>query len=172
MSMFEDTPIEGWVKRLRDKLLELKESLDFEPLLQSWERLKQSAQALGDTLLRGLGWAWDNILVPLAHWTIEELAPSLINLLATAFDFLRAVLERLAPIFEKIWEGILKPLFQFIGDVVIKILEDLNGLLGDLAKLISGEISFKDFINGLSDSEVLLGSVLAAVVLVYGALGI
>ena len=172
MSMFEDTPIEGWVKRLRDKLLGLKESLDFEPLLQSWERLKQSAQALGDTLLRGLGWAWDNILVPLAHWTIEELAPSLINLLATAFDFLRAVLERLAPIFEKIWEGILKPLFQFIGDVVIKILEDLNGLLGDLAKLISGEISFKDFINGLSDSEVLLGSVLAAVVLVYGALGI
>lgn len=172
MSMFEDTPIEGWVARIRDKLLELKESLDFEPLLQSWERLKESAQALGDTILKGLGWAWDNILVPLAHWTIEKLAPTLINLLATAFDFLRAVLERLSPILEKIWEKILKPLFQFIGDVVIKVLEDLNGLLGDLAKLLSGEISFKDFIDGLSDSEVLLGSVLAAIVLVNGALGI
>lgn len=167
-SMFEDTPIDGIFKKIRDKLIELKESLDFTPLLESWDRLKESARALGETILNGLGWAWDNILVPLAHWTIEELAPTLVSLLASAFDFLRATLEALAPVFDWLWQHILKPLFEFIGTVAIGALESLNKLLKDLADLISGKISFGEFIKGLTGAEYAIGLVVA----VLGAAGL
>ena len=171
-SMFEDTPIDGIFKKIRDKLIELKDSLDFEPLLFEWERLKKSVKELGEVIVSALAWAWDNILVPLAHWTIEEFAPTAVHLLATAFNFLKTVLEALAPVFQNLWDDILKPLFKFIGDTVIQTLWDLNDILVDLGRVIKGEISFSDFIKGMSDSEVVVLSLLSAVLLVNGAISI
>lgn len=162
MSAFEDTPIDGIFKKIRDKLLELRDSLDFEPLKKSWDHLKESIQGLCDVILGALAWAWDNILVPLAHWTIEQLAPVLVDMLANAFDLLRAVLERLAPIFDWLWQHIMKPLFEFIGSVVITVLENFNKLLKDLADLVSGKITFKEFIKGASDLELIIAAVCLA----------
>ena len=168
MSMFEDTPVDGFFKNLRDRIVALRDSLDFEPLRKSWERFKDSIKSFGEVVAAGLGWAWDNILLPLAHWTIESAAPVLINILASAFNFLTAVLERLAPVFDWIWQKILKPVFTFIGSVAIKALQGLNDLLQDLADLISGKISFSEFIKGLTNTE----SIIASVCTVLGALGL
>ena len=168
MSMFTDTPIDGIFAKMKQKLDELKASLDFSKLKASWDRLKESVQALGEAILSGLGWVWDNILVPLAHWTIEEAAPVLVNLLASAFELLTAVLERLAPIFDWLWQNILRPVFSFIGDVAVGALQALNDLLKDLADLISGKISFKEFITGLSTSETVVGGLCLAL----GSLGL
>ena len=167
-TMFNDTPINEFFQKIRDKLLELKESMNFEPLKQSWDRLKESVQAFADVVVKGLAWAWDNILVPLAHWTIEKAAPALVNTLAGAFDLLRAVLVKISPIIDALWQNILKPLFAFIGDVAIKVLEGLNSLLADLSRLISGEISFGEFIKGASDMELAI----LAVVVALGTLGL
>ena len=169
--MFQDTPIDGFFAKIRDKLLELKESLNFEPLLESWERLKESAKSLGDTILQGLGWVWENILVPLAHWTIEEAAPVLIDTLAKAFDFLREVLEKLAPLFDWLWQKILKPLFAFIGDVVLKVLEEFGDLLEHLADVLDGKLTFKEFIQEASDLELIILAVVVALGVV-GLLGV
>lgn len=168
MSMFEDTPVDGFFKKLRDRIIALKESLDFEPFRKSWERFKDSIKSFGEVVAAGLGWAWDNILYPLSKWTIEKAAPVLINALASAFNFLTEVLKRLAPIFDWIWQKILKPVFSFIGSVAIKALQGLNDLLQDLADLISGKISFSEFIKGMSDSE----SIIASVCTVLGTLGL
>ena len=162
MSMFEDTPINGIFAKIKAKLDELRDSLNFEPLRASWDRLKESIRGLADTILQGLAWAWDHILVPLSHWTIEKLAPELVTLLANAFNLLNKILRALAPYFEWFWENVLKPCFTFIGNIAIKVLQTFNGLLEKLAKLVGGEVSFKEFIKGLSDSEVILGVVLAA----------
>lgn len=170
--MFEDTPIDGIFKKIRDKLIELKDSLNFEPLLFEWERLKKSVKELGAVIVSALSWAWDNILVPLAHWTIEEFAPTAVHLLATAFDFLRTVLEVLSPILLNLWEKILKPMFNFIGDVVLQTLWDLNDVLIDLGRVLKGEVSFKDFINGLTDSQTWVFALLSAIVLVSSAISI
>lgn len=171
MSAFEDTPIDGIFKKIRDKLIELKDSLDFEPLKKSWEHLKESLQRLADVIMGALAWAWENILVPLAHWTIEKLAPQLVELLANAFNLLCAILERLAPVFDWLWQHIMKPLFEFIGSVVITVLDNLNRLLKDLADLIDGKITFKEFIKGASDMELVIG-VLCAALGVGGLIGL
>ena len=170
--MFVDTPISGIFAKIRDELMSFVDGLDFEPLLQSWERLKQSAQALGDTLLRGLGWAWDNILVPLAHWTIEELAPALINLLAAAFNALDAALNAVAPYAEWIWDNFLKPIAEWAGDAFITALQTMTDLFHDLADLISGKMSFTEFLDQLTPLEAIFLAIGTALVAVNIALGI
>ena len=166
--MFKDTPIDGIFAKIKAKLDELKNSLNFEPLKQAWDKLKESLGGLAETISGGLKWAWDNVLVPLAHWTIERLAPELVTLLANAFSLLDAILQRLAPYFDWFWQNVLRPCFSFIGDVVIGVLQTFNGLLEKLAKLIRGDLSFSEFIKGLTTSESIIGVLL----IVLGANGL
>ena len=170
--MFEDTPISGIFAKMRDKLIELKNELDFEPLKKSWDNLKQSIQGLADTILSGLAWAWENVMKPLAHWTIEQAAPTAINLLAAAIDFLNAVLQALAPVFQWAWDNVFKPLAKWTGELIIKALEEVTGLLKKLTDLLNGNTTFKDFLNDLSPIEEVLLAVAAAIGAVYAALGI
>ena len=171
MSMFEDTPISGIFAKIKEKVDELKESLNFEPLRQAWDRLKESVSNLADTILKGLGWAWENVLVPLSHWTIEELAPRLVTALANAFELLNSILLRLAPYFDWFYQNVLKPCFTFIGNVVIKVLDKFNALLSDLNDWVNGKISFAEFIDGLNfTQEVILA--LSAALGIAGLFGV
>ena len=170
--MFEDTPISGIFAKIRDKLIELKNELDFEPLKKSWDNFKQSVQALADTILSGLAWAWENVLKPLAHWTIKQAAPAAINLLAAAIDFLNAVLQALAPIFRWAWDNVFKPLAEWTGELIIAALKEVTGLLKKLTDLLNGNTTFKDFLNDLSPIEEVLLAVATAIGAVYAALGI
>lgn len=178
--MFETVPVEEYklaldgLGRVTDRLKELIGSLDFEPMLEGWNDLKTAAQELADTIGEGLGWAWDNILVPLAHWTIEEAIPTTIELLAKAFGLLNAVFEKLGPILEPLWNNVLKPFFKWLGEVSMKGLEELIDLLDDLTKLINGEISWKEFVDGLDGVQIALLAlgglaVLSAISKVIGA---
>lgn len=171
-----DTPInEKWLK-IAQKFKELIGSLNFEPLLDGWGKLKTAVSEVADTIGKGLGWAWNNILVPLAHWTIEEAAPRVLELLATALDFLRTVCEKLAPILKPLWDNLLKPFFRWLGELSLKILDDLIDLLKDLIDLINGDITWQEFVGGLNGTQkalLALGSlaVLLAIGKVIGAIG-
>ena len=81
--MFVDTPIDGVFAKIKAKLDELRKSLDFTKLRESWDRLKESVKGFSDAVQTRLGYIWDTYLVPLAHWVIEEAAPVLIDDLAT-----------------------------------------------------------------------------------------
>lgn len=170
---FEDSPIsenirrivekiKGFIESVKAKIADLKNSIDFSKLKESLGRLGESFSNLWGTLKKGFGWVWEHILEPLAEWTIEELAPALVNALAAAFDFLDAVLETLAPVLEPLWEDVLEPFFEWCGDLVITGLEELTDLLKDLTALIRGDISWNDFVDGLDAVKVAflaLGSV-------------
>jgi len=153
-SMFEDTPIEGIFAKIKAKLDELINSLDFGPLIKAWERLKDAVKGFADVVMDYLAWAWDNILVPLAHWVIEEAAPRLVTLLATAFEFLTAALEALKPVFQWVWDNVFKPIAEFVGDAFLAFLDELIDLFEDLTALLSGKMSFSEFINQLDGVQV------------------
>lgn len=157
---YVDTPINEKYLQMVQKMRDFINSINFEPLLKSFDRLKASMKDFFGVLLDSGKWAWENVLKPLTHWTIEKLAPALVNSLASAFNLLTAILKRLAPIFEYLWRNIFQPLFSFIGNVAIKTLDTFNGLMQKLADLVGGKVSFKQFIDGLTDSEVVLGGVL------------
>lgn len=160
-----DAPIADiWIK-LVDKLKELKNSIDFTPLVNSWNRLKEAAQDLGDTIVRALGWAWEHILKPLGKWTIEAAVPTMLDTLTAAFEALNAVLLRLKPAWDWLWENFLEPLAAWTGETFIKALREIEDLLHDLADLFSGDISFTDFLAQLD-------SVQTAILAIVSVLGI
>ena len=152
--MFVDTPIDGIFAKIRDKLLELKNSIDFEPLKRSWEGFKESVIGLAETIGKALGWLWDNIAAPFIKWTIESAFPAILNLASAVIDLANTILQILGPVIDWIWNNILKPVVTYIGEVFIGTLKDLTKFLRDLNSFLNGEISFKEFIEGFFKSDL------------------
>ena len=152
----------GWLEGALTKLRDFATGLDFGPLQESFGRLKDSAKGLAETLGKGLSWAFDNVLAPLASWTVSDLLPASLDVLSSAVDVLTAALEALAPAGEWLWENFLQPIAEWTGDTIISALGEISDLLSDLADLISGDLSLGDFIAQLDPLQSGLLSVAAA----------
>lgn len=71
----------------------------------------------------GLLWFWENVLVPLGTWTMNEVVPRFIDILSIALDGLNAMIEALKPGFEALWNNFLKPIAEWTGGKIIEILD-------------------------------------------------
>ena len=149
MEMFKDTPIDGIFKKIRDKLIELKNELDFTKLRESWEHLKESVAGFADIIERRVGFVWETYLKPLAHWTIEEGLPLVIEDIASALDLVKAILEKLEPYMGTFEQEIVVPLMEWDLDRVTRGLEGVNTVLDELTKLVNGDIDFGTFISNI-----------------------
>ena len=135
----EDTlspQLQAIVDKIR-QLLEPLRAINFEPLAKAFERLKEAAAPLTKTLFAGLEWAWYNIFVPLAAWTIEDLLPAFLDLLAAACRVLTSVLGALQPLALWLWESFLQPLTQWTGGVIVARLQELAGVLIETSNWIN-----------------------------------
>ena len=130
-------PISGGWKKLADKILELMEPLkkiDLKPAAESLERLRKALEPITKALFEGLEWAWYNIFVPLAQWTVEELLPVFLDTLTAALETLGRIIEELKPHFIWLWENCLKPWAEWKADQLIGQLQgvqdELRGVSG------------------------------------------
>ena len=133
-------PLSGAWKKLADKLLELFEPLkeiDLSPAAESLERLRKALQPITKALFEGLEWAWYNIFLPLAQWTVEELLPVFLDTLTVALEALGRIIEELKPHFTWLWENCLKPWAEWKAE---QIIQDLQGIQNELNG-VSGWIS-------------------------------
>lgn len=134
----------GWLEKLLTKAKELwkdfKDSLDFTNLKEAFNKLKEAVQPLIGDLGKGLQWLYENVLKPLAQWTISELAPRVVTLLANAFKLLHAAIEALSPVLEAIWP-ILKWFAELAGFLITAALDELNHAIEMMTKAISGNLS-------------------------------
>lgn len=110
--------------------------LNFEPLVTAFNNFMAALEPVVDLIMNGLAWAWENVLLPLASWTIEDAVPAILNLLAAALQAIYKVVSALAPILQTIW-SIIKPIVQFIGFSVISIIEGLTDTITRLGNAIS-----------------------------------
>lgn len=136
----DTTPFDEVAKRfqiMQEKVEAWKQSLNFEPLLGSFERLKTSIDPLLGKTSDGLEWLLEHILLPLGSWTIEEAAPAGINMMASAFEALDTVLTVLQPTFDYIWEHILQPIGEWTGEKLVDALDYISELFGRVADFMS-----------------------------------
>ena len=164
MDMFEDTQIDGIFAKMRDKLLELKDSLDFSKIKESWEGLKESFQGVLDTLGRAVSWVWENILAPFIKWWIENWMPAVIDLISAILDLVNVLMQKLGPVLEDIWENYIKPVAQWIGENLVTVIKEVTRTLESMTQKLSDSTSFDDFISSLSGTE----STLLGVMMVVG----
>ena len=108
-----------------------------QPVTEALSRLRDALIPLGKTIWSGLKWAWDNILVPLGTWTITELLPTFLDLLAQAADTLNTALIALQPLGIWLWENFLQPMAEWTGKAIILALQWLTKQLGNLSVWIN-----------------------------------
>ena len=159
-----------WAKQLRDITMDWMASLNFEPLINAWGRLKSSVQDFVSLVDGALYWAYTNVLLPLAGWTIEKGLPVTITLLAAALGVFNSVVEKLSPVFQKLWEDILKPFGQWAGEVFINIVEHLTNTFESLSEKIESANSFGEFLQSLDGEETVLVSIALAIGLIVSKL--
>lgn len=108
-----------------DKVRELIEPLkqiDFTPAVEAFGRLKEAVKPLTKKLFEGLEWAWYNILVPLAEWTIEEALPAFLDLVSASLGVLNAVIVVFQPLAAWLWSNFLQPIAEWTGGAIVEVL--------------------------------------------------
>lgn len=111
--------------------------LDFTPLLTSIEDLLDAIEPLTDNIGDGLEWFWNNVLLPMAGWTIEEVIPDFLDLLSAAIDVLTSAVEALKPLGEWLWDKFLEPIASWTGGVITDVLEGITTALKGVSDWIS-----------------------------------
>ena len=130
--------------------------IDFTPLINSFNRLKEAAEPIITNIKDGLKWFYDNVLVPLAKWTIQDLLPAFLNLLAGALKVLNPLIEAFEPIFQWFWKNFLEPIATWTGGVIVNTLNGLADILTNIG-------------NWMSENQSVVTGMEAAVLGFFGA---
>ena len=125
------------LKEQSSNLATIFDNINFEPLINSFNRVKAAAEPIINNIKDGLKWMYDNVLVPLAQWTIEDLLPAFLNLVAGALNVLNPLIEAFKPIFEWLWDNFLEPIAKWTGGVIVNTLNELADALTDIGTWMS-----------------------------------
>lgn len=109
----------------------------YDNLRKAIDKLRVAFSAFSKIAIGAFKWIWKNMLVPLGKWTMQKLAPKLIELLAAALNVLTAVCKALQPLWQWAWDHLFKPLANFVGDAIIGFLDLLVKGLNGLANWIN-----------------------------------
>lgn len=108
--------------------------IDFGKIGSSLNELYNSLLPFTKSIFDGLLWFYEEILIPISLWVINDVIPSFLDILSGALNVLNQAITDIQPIFEWLWENALKPLAEFTGGVIVDV---LNGI-GDALNWIAG----------------------------------
>lgn len=134
------TGMQGIIDKLtpfRDLLNQWMQETDFSPLINSFNNLAAACAPFSGYVYDGLLWFMQNILLPLASWTIQDAAPAFLNMLAKGMEFLGKTIETVRPSFDYIWSNVLKPIAEFTGETFIWALDTIGQTFSDLSDLMT-----------------------------------
>ena len=131
-------------------------TLDFSPLQESWEKLKEAGGRLAEVITGGLQWGVEHVLEPLAKWSIEEAIPKELELVANGFALIADALTLAKPLLSWVWDNVLEPLAKAAADTWTKgldglnaVLEDIDGVLQDIIDVVEGRKNLGELIGNL-----------------------
>lgn len=133
----DTSSVDSAMKKLTDKIKAYFNTFNFEPLIQSFNRLKKSVEPIVKNLGKIIKWFLVEILDPLAHWTISDLLPAFIKLIAGALDFLNPILEVFMSLGSWLWDSFLQPIASWTGGVIVDVLNGLADMLSSIGNWIS-----------------------------------
>lgn len=138
---------------------ELGESFDMSGLESLGESIKKVFDGIAERL------------APFAEIITTQIAPAFKDTLNAALEALAAVIDNvLRPAFEWLWDNAFQPLAEWAStNVIVPALDSLRDVFQKIADVLNGELSFKEFIDGLSPIQGLALAVATAVVSVTTA---
>ena len=132
--------------RIKTKFTETFGGIDFTNFFTALDELKTAVAPLVENVGTGLGWFVDNVLAPIAEWTIEDVIPAFLGILSDAVDVVNQAIEDLKPIFTWFWDKVLSPIAEWTGGVIVDV---LNGI-GDALEWISNNKIAMSILEGIA----------------------
>lgn len=149
------------IRNITKVLKEWSSKLDFSPALKSIKALVDALKPFADTVGKGLETFFNEVLQPMAKWTIEQAIPTFLKTLSDVISGISSVLDTAMPVIkDKLWDGFLKPVASWTAEAALKALESL----GKLIKKLCDSVTEKD-VDALLD---LAGAVVAVIAAVKG----
>lgn len=143
----DTTSVDSAMKKLTDKIKAYLNTFNFEPLIQSFNRLKKSVEPIVNNLGKIIKWFLVEILDPLAHWTISDLLPAFLNLIAGALDFLNPILEVFMSLGAWLWDSFLQPIASWTGGIIVDVLNSLANALSNIGSWMQSNKSIVEAIT-------------------------
>lgn len=128
-------------ENISKKISDWSEKIDFSPLLEALDELGQAVTPFADAVGKGLETFWDEVLLPMASWTIEDAIPTFLETLSDVITGLQKVWKTASPVIkDKLWDGFLKPIAKWTADAALSALSTL----GDNFKKLCDNMTEKD----------------------------
>lgn len=129
--------VSDFIRKATESIKEWSKTIDFSPLLESFDRVLVALNPIVNTVGNLLLWLLENVLEPIAKWAIEQAIPAVFNLIASALKALNSVIIALKPMGIWLWENFLKPLGEWTGDIIIAALEKISEWLEKFSEWVN-----------------------------------
>ena len=114
--------------------------VDFAPALESFDKLEEALAPLVDDMGDALEWLNEDVLQPIASWTIEDAIPATLDLISSSISALSDIWETAAPVVkDRLWDGFLKPIASWTADKSIKLVKKLADNIKQLGSSVTEE---------------------------------
>lgn len=135
-SVIDISPLKQAIENAKQIISAWLKTLNFEPLKNSFKGLLTSLNPVINGISKAITWLLENVLLPFAKFTIEDALPAFFDLLAKSIDTVVAILEVLKPSLEYLWTNIIAPLAQFLGEMVIEVINIITETLNDFILML------------------------------------
>lgn len=115
--------------RLIDCFTSFNNNVDWENLRNSLNGVYEAVEKFAENIGEGLLWFIENVLTPLTTWTVNEAVPRFLDTLSIAIETLNSILEALNPLFQWLWDTVLKPLAEWTGELFLAAWDSINDAL-------------------------------------------
>lgn len=157
------------IKNVIDRLKKPLESISFENVNIELGKLWDAVSRFSGTIGEGLFWFYENVLVPLSKWTIEDLLPNFLKVLTSCLKAIDPIVKEVGSQLEMLYNKFLKPAAEWVGDKITKFLSKLADWIKDIGNSIKDNKLLLEFLSafliGLGSIAVIIGLVKLATAL-------
>lgn len=141
----------GTLHNIADSTAEWAAQLDFTPLLTSVGTFLKAIEPLAANIGAGLEWFWNNVLLPISTWAIQDAVPAFLDMVSAAIGSLNAIIEVFKPIGEWLWNEFLLPIGEWTGGVIIDTMNMITAGLETFSGVLTNCQIVSDAVSGSLD---------------------
>lgn len=132
-------------------------NIDFTKISNALNNLWSVLEPFSENIGNGLLWLYDNVLLPLTTFVINDVVPAFLNILSGALNIVNNAIEDIKPIFQWLWDEILQPLTNWTGGIITDVLN----AIGDALKWIADNEVAMAILEGLAVAIGLIAGAIA-----------
>ncbi len=159
------------IKQCTEATVLWSESINFGPLFDAiattLESLEPILEKIGD-----LGvWIYENAILPVATWATETLLPTVLETIASCLDVVNEVLEAMQVPLQWLWDTVITPLCDAVGQTIIDLLTQIKDLADKLGTWLSDHPEFVEMVTTVGELVLTIGALAAGLLLVWDGVG-